>query len=204
LPSPSMSAIAITGPTPPRQRSQGKLSAGFNMLRRSYDRMDGVSLDGFDVLKFQGGTLPVTASRLALETHTTTIAGFADYGVLDNLDVGVLIPYVHLDVAGAARIYGPANDELQRVLIDASAGGLGDIALFGKYRFWTIEPAAAAVVPFLSSSLDRFCVGTGMRPGTAPVKPAKSPSPSITAGESAIFTSFASASSASAKASFAE
>src|SRR4029079_7673898 len=67
-----------------------------------------------------------------------------------------------------------------------------------------IEPAAAAVVPFFNSSFDFFCVGTGNKPGTAPVKPAKSPSPSITAGESATFTSFASASSASAKATFAE
>src|SRR5438045_5663110 len=65
-----------------------------------------------------------------------------------------------------------------------------------------IELAAAAVVPFFNSSLARFCVGTGNRPGTAPVNPAKSPSPSITAGESAIFTS--SACSASAKASLAE
>src|SRR5215218_8708551 len=65
-----------------------------------------------------------------------------------------------------------------------------------------IEPTAAPVVPFFNSSLERFCVGTGNRPGTAPVRPAKSPSPSITAGESATCTS--SACSASAKASLAE
>ena len=45
-----------------------------------------------------------------------------------------------------------------------------------------MEPAAAAVVPFFISSLARFCVGTGMRPGSPPVMPAKSPSPSMTAG----------------------
>ena len=33
----------------------------------------------------------------------------------------------------------------------------------------TMELAAAAVVPFFNSSRDRFCVGTGNRPGTAPV-----------------------------------
>src|SRR4029079_16807550 len=52
-----------------------------------------------------------------------------------------------------------------------------------------IDPTAAPVAPFFNSSFERFCVGTGNRPGTAPVRPAKSPSPSITAGESATFTS---------------
>ena len=116
---------------------RGKLSGGFNFLYRSYDRMDDLALDGFDVLKFEGGTLPVTTSRFALETQTTTVAGFADYGVLDNLDIGILVPYVRVSVTGNSRIYGQANDELQRVLVDASVAGLGDVALLGKYRFWT-------------------------------------------------------------------
>src|SRR5688572_28253419 len=41
----------------------------------------------------------------------------------------------------------------------------------------TIEPAAAAVVPVFNSSFGFRCVGTGNKPGTAPVSPAKSPSP---------------------------
>ena len=60
--------------------------------------------------------------------------------MLDNFDVGVLVPYVRISVNGASRIYGQSNDELQRVLVDASASGLGDIAIFGKYRFWTLSP----------------------------------------------------------------
>src|SRR6185295_2700266 len=63
-----------------------------------------------------------------------------------------------------------------------------------------IEPAAAAVVPFFNSSFGFRSVGTGNNPGTAPVNPAKSPSPSITAGDNATLISFSSASSASAKA----
>jgi hypothetical protein len=30
------------------------------------------------------------------------------------------------------------------VLLDASSGGLGDVTVFGKYRFWTLEPQSAA------------------------------------------------------------
>src|SRR3712207_8735914 len=43
-----------------------------------------------------------------------------------------------------------------------------------------IEPKAAAE-PLFNSSLGRFFVGTGKSPGTPPVMPAKSPSPSTTA-----------------------
>ncbi|PYV61232.1 MAG: hypothetical protein DMG97_43770 [Acidobacteria bacterium] len=56
-----------------------------------------------------------------------------------------------------------------------------------------IDPAAAAVPPFFISSLARFWVGTGKSPGRAPVTPAKSPSPSMTAGVRANSTSAASA-----------
>ena len=65
------------------------------------------------------------------------------------------------------------------------------------------DAPAAAVPPFLSSSFERFFVGMGNNPGTPPVIPAKSPSPSITAGVKT-FTSAVSASSASTNASLAE
>ena len=123
---------------------KGELSVGFNYLHRSYSELDGLPLDGFDVFRFHGGTLPVTSSRLELEVTTDTFAGFASYGVSDNLDVGVLVPYVWLSVEGVSRIYGVSNDELQRVFLDAPAGGVGDVALFGKYRFWTLEPPSGA------------------------------------------------------------
>src|SRR5215471_10218486 len=57
-----------------------------------------------------------------------------------------------------------------------------------------IELAAAAVPPRFNSSFERFCFGIGNNPGTPPVIPAKSPSPSITAGVKATSTSAASAS----------
>src|SRR5262249_852119 len=73
-----------------------------------------------------------------------------------------------------------------------------------KIRAKTIELAAAAVLPFFNSSRERFFFAIGNKAGRAPVIPAKSPSPSITAGVSATSTSAASASWASAYASLAE
>jgi len=123
---------------------RGKFSAGFNFLLRTYDAFDGLDLEGFDVFRFEGGSLPVKYSRFELETRTQTTAGFVHYGVLNNLDVGVLVPHVKLSVKGTSRIFGQSNEELQRVLLDASSSGIGDIAIFGKYRFWEFGPPPAA------------------------------------------------------------
>jgi hypothetical protein len=127
---------------------KGRLSGGFNFLYRSYDRMDELALDRFNVVTLQGGTVPVASTTFDLQARTQTLAGFADYGVLSNLDVGVLVPYVRISVTGASHLQGPSADELKRVLINASAAGLGDIAIFAKYRFWNrrLEPAASGEV----------------------------------------------------------
>jgi hypothetical protein len=123
---------------------KGTFSGGFNFLHRAYDRMDSLELSGFDVFRFQGGTVPVAKTRVELEAGTDTLAGFATYGLLNNLDVGVLVPYVRISVTGASRLYGTSEDELKRVVIDAAAAGFGDIAIFAKYRFWNRKLESAS------------------------------------------------------------
>ncbi len=121
-----------------------KLSAGFNVLSRRYDTVDRLALDDFSVFRFKGGALAVSESRIALDVRTDTLAAFAQYGLFDNLDVGVLVPYVHVSVAGASRIFGQAGEELQQVGLDGSAEGIGDIAITGKYRIWESSRDAAS------------------------------------------------------------
>ena len=123
---------------------KGKLTGGFNVLYRSYDKMDDLDINRFDVFRFQSGTVTVSSYGFDLQARTTTLAAFADYGVLNNLDVGVLVPYVRTSITGASRLYGASQEELQRVLIDASTSGLGDIAIFAKYRFWSVKRESAA------------------------------------------------------------
>ncbi len=125
---------------------RGRFSAGFNFIHRSYDNFDELDLDSFEIFRFQGGALPVTSSVFALESSSETFAGFAHFGVLDTVDVGVVVPYIRFHIAGASRLFGAAGQEVQRVQIDSSASGIGDIALFGKIRVmgWGPEPAAGA------------------------------------------------------------
>lgn len=131
-----------------------KLSAGLNAIGRRYDRFNGLDFSNFTVFRFQGGALSVSASQMELQTSTNTIAGFAHYGLFDRLDVGVAIPYVRVTVRGASRLKDQSGDELQRVNLTAAAEGVGDVAIFGKYRFWqswrgpdvnTVRHAALAV-----------------------------------------------------------
>ncbi len=98
----------------------------------------------------------------------------------------------------AAGTAHPAPRKRAFVKIKISATKIKILKISAKI----IDPTAAVVAPFFNSSCDFGCVGTGKSPGTAPVIPAKSPSPSMTAGDNATLTSFAA--SASTKASLAE
>jgi hypothetical protein len=51
---------------------KGKLSAGFNFLHRNYDSIDRLDLGGFDVFRFQGGTLPVRHDGLGTDDDGST------------------------------------------------------------------------------------------------------------------------------------
>jgi hypothetical protein len=121
-----------------------KLSAGFNVLSRRYDTVDRLDLGDFGVFKFQGGALAASESRIGLDVRSDTFAVFAQYGLLDNVDVGVLVPYVHVSLSGASRIFGQAGEELQQIGLNGSAEGIGDIAITGKYRFWESSREAAS------------------------------------------------------------
>ena len=123
---------------------KGKLSTGFNILARRYDTVDGLDLDGFGVFRFEGGSLAVSESRVELDVQTDTLAAFAHYGLFDNFDLGVMVPYVRVSTEGWSRIFGQTDEELQRVRLDRSANGIGDIAIMGKYRFWQSARGAAA------------------------------------------------------------
>ena len=72
---------------------KGKISGGLNFLHRSYDEFGGLDLSQFDVFSFQGGrTLAVRSAEMELDIETDTTAVFGHFGLLDNLDVGILVP----------------------------------------------------------------------------------------------------------------
>ena len=121
-----------------------RMAAGFNALTRRYDTVDRLGLDDFSVFRFEGGALAVSESRLQLNVRTDTLAVFAQYGLFDNFDLGVVVPYAQVSIDGSSRIFGQIDEELQRVILDTSSQGIGDVAITGKYRFWQSTRDVAA------------------------------------------------------------
>ncbi|MCA1586915.1 MAG: hypothetical protein LC791_19805 [Acidobacteria bacterium] len=107
---------------------KGRLSAGFNYQRSSYNKFEGLSLDDGSVkfyLRHQEccgvggaegpplfGTVPtpdgsretpffegdIIEAALSLEASSNTVSVFANYGLSDRWDVGIAIPFVQVSL----------------------------------------------------------------------------------------------------------
>jgi outer membrane putative beta-barrel porin/alpha-amylase len=143
---------------------RGRFSLGFTYSNFTFDKIDGKDLrDGSLQLQFRHEP---TGAQLGLppfffEADTITAKIFADitedlfvftanYGVLDNLDVGIAIPIVRIDmkVKGVATINRTGTDgntqihrfqdgsDTMTVEAKDDSTGIGDIVLRGKYSFY--------------------------------------------------------------------
>ena len=143
---------------------KGKFSFGVNAMYTTFDSFEGENLRDGDITLFlthsdlnrDGGHLDfffegdVIQANLFLDIKATTTNLFANYGVTDRLDVGLALPYLHIEMD--ARIHEHINklstgDEPfvfhifqngtdDNDIIDSDeADGFGDLVLRAKYRF---------------------------------------------------------------------
>lgn len=138
---------------------RGRFALGLNYLYSSYSALDGYDLqDGairFNLFhqelaprSFVEGDVVEAALRMRLKSHTTAFQ--ARYGVTNNFDVGVAIPYVrvNMDLAYRATIRDfatrvtsptthlfPNNQKTQDFSTSGDAAGLGDVVLRTRYSF---------------------------------------------------------------------
>jgi hypothetical protein len=126
---------------------KGKASAGFNWLHAGYDSLGGLNLANGDLRPIRdaraadGTPLPYFYSSVRLGLTTDTYVGFVTYGVSNDLDVGVAAPWVRISLSADVGLFGPGDEDLSPpghllVLPRTTASGVGDIAVFGKYRLW--------------------------------------------------------------------
>jgi hypothetical protein len=120
---------------------KGRFSWGINWLHATYDTLAGLDLTNGDLHVAQHGAGPITQSSLTLRLASDTYVGFAVYGLTDDLDVSVSVPWVRVSMAADIALFGPDGADITPgghllTLPSSAAVGVGDIAVSAKYRAW--------------------------------------------------------------------
>lgn len=153
---------------------KGKIDLAFGASRFKYDRIDGRKLDHIvldfpheDCCSFQGGIqrpppdgvisgfeTDLVRVTLDIDLEYDVYTFFANYGLTDRWDVGIVVPVISVDaharahaevvpVSGATGIHSFfGQDELQNSSTGGSKTGFGDVVLRTKYNF--LRDAGAA------------------------------------------------------------
>ena len=115
-------------------------SAGFNYLNVSYDSYAGMNLKKGElsfVRNVQGPPQGPRDSNVTLDLSSNTVVAFGNFGVTDNLDVGIVVPWVSVNMGGQVGLFDAAGIDLTGGSLripQATSTGIGDVSIVGKYR----------------------------------------------------------------------
>jgi hypothetical protein len=153
---------------------KGKINLAFGASRFKYDRIDGQKLDNIvldfpheDCCSFQNGIqrpppdgvisgfeADLVRVNLDIDLEYDVFTFFANYGLTDRWDVGIVVPVISVDararahaevvpISGATGIHSfSGQDELQNSSTGGSKTGIGDVVLRTKYNFLRDQGAA--------------------------------------------------------------
>lgn len=123
-------------------------SFGIAFQQASFDRIDGRSLrDGTLVAtasRLTGVAAPFDVEALTLELRTNTVAFSANIGLTDQLEVGVVLPFVDLTLSGE-RVDTYRDREFIQATGSASASGPGDLVWRAKYNLFRSGASGVAI-----------------------------------------------------------
>jgi hypothetical protein len=119
-------------------------TAGRNQASVSvtYQYSNFVNLDGRDLQdgslqttanKFRDEAAPFDVAALKLKLSTSTVTGFANYGVADALDIGVAVPVVYVSLSGEL-VDTYRGTSVVQARGKANSFGIADIAIRSKLR----------------------------------------------------------------------
>ena len=115
-------------------------SAGFNYLNVSYDSYAGMNLKKGElsfVRNVQGPPQVPRDSKVTLDLSSNTVVAFGNFGVTDNLDVGIVVPWISVNMGGQVGLFDAAGIDLTGGSLripQATSTGIGDVSIVGKYR----------------------------------------------------------------------
>jgi Putative MetA-pathway of phenol degradation len=119
---------------------RGKISAGLNWLHATYRSFDGQNLRNgeFRLSQSISGFAPLPTasySALTMRMSSDTLVVYGHAGVTDSLDVGVAVPWVSVKLDAEAGFFNASGTALAASALPVNqAAGIGDVAIFGKYR----------------------------------------------------------------------
>lgn len=136
-----------------------RLNVGINFQRTTYDSIEDRDLSDGGIKTYFGlrgvfppGTLNqiFIEDSLHLEIATNTVGLFATYGITDRLDVGVAVPVTQVRMRARFDSRLGINNELDPDVfftsdpLNASATGIGDVVVRGKYILWRTRGGGVA------------------------------------------------------------
>ena len=114
----------------------GRATFGMSAQTSAFDQLNGADLrDGSFVTvanQFRDESTPFDTDALALRIRSSILTVFGSVGVTDRLEVGAAVPFMRLELEGERRNVYFASPFLQ-ASGEASASGVGDVALRAKY-----------------------------------------------------------------------
>lgn len=127
--------------------SAGHATIGFSAYTTAFDRLDGTDLrDGSFITvanQFRDEPIPFDTDALTLRVRSSVLTVFGSVGVTDRLELGGAVPFVRLRVEGE-RHNTYFNTPFVQATGEATAGGVGDIAVRAKYLLLTTATGAFA------------------------------------------------------------
>ena len=115
---------------------RGQSAIGVSVRTASYQQLDGRDLRDGQFLttanQFRDEAQPFDVETLTLDLTSRVLTFTGTFGVTDRLDVSAAVPIVSLSMTGS-RVNTYRGDRVIQATADASASGLGDVAVRAKY-----------------------------------------------------------------------
>lgn len=127
---------------------EGQASFGISLFTSGFDRLGDLDLrDGSLVTvanQFRDEPAPFDTEGLTLRVRSSSMTLFGSYGLTDSFEIGAALPLVRLALEGE-RLNVYRGDPFLQASGEASASGIGDLAVRAKYTLAHVDGGAFAV-----------------------------------------------------------
>lgn len=143
---------------------QGLWAVAVNSQATKFESFEGRQLRNGELASraiVNGQLVTVNAFTFDVRTHTTAISMY--YAVDNNIDLGVILPVVTTSLSGTSTTLVPQTLRYEQRIVDASATGIGDVVVRGKWNFLERPNAglSAAMDVFVPTGSEQRLAGTG-------------------------------------------